>query len=167
MNKNSGFSLFELLTAIAIISILAAIAVPNFISWRNNSQLSRAARDVYSSFQKAKLEAIRRNMTCTITFTTNDYMIYVDSNQSLSLDGGEEVIRSRNLSEYPGVSLDTSQGGGDGLSFVNPNNSIAFAPDGLPRNNLSSLGSGTVFLRNQGSRQNTVTISTAGNIRID
>jgi prepilin-type N-terminal cleavage/methylation domain-containing protein len=167
MNKDSGFSLFELLTAIAIFSILAAIAVPNFIDWRNNAQLSRAARDVYSIFQKAKLEAVRRNMTCTITFSANDYTVYVDSNQSLTLDGGEEVIRSRNWSEYPGVSLDTSAGGGDGLSFANPNDSIAFAPDGMPRNNLSSLGSGTVFLSYQGNRHHTVTISTAGNIRID
>ena len=167
MRKDSGFSITELMIAVAIFSILAAIAVPNFISWRNNAQLSRAARDVYSIFQKAKLEAVRRNMTCTITFSVNGYTVYVDSNQSLTLDGGEEVIRSRNWSEFSGVSLDASAGGGDGLSFANPDNSIAFAPDGLPRNNLNSLGSGTVFLTYQGNRQSTVTISTAGNIRID
>jgi hypothetical protein len=106
-------------------------------------------------------------MTCTITFGVNGYTVYVDSNRSLTLDGGEEVIRSRNWSDFSGVGLDASAGGGDGLSFANPGNSLAFAPDGLPRNNLNSLGSGTVFLTYQGNRQSTVTISTAGNIRID
>lgn len=172
MCNHKGFSLLELMTAIGIFLILAAIAIPGFIAWRNNAQVSRAGRDVYSSFQKAKLESVRRNQICGIIFRAiqNDYVIYVDSNSNFVFDAGtDDVIQTINWSQYPGVGLDANQGGdGDGLTFANPNSGIFFASDGLPRNNAGGLGSGTVFLTNQSdSRQNTVTISTAGNIQIN
>ena len=43
--NNKGFTLIELMIVIAIIGILAAIAIPNFISYRNKSFCSRAESD--------------------------------------------------------------------------------------------------------------------------
>ena len=170
MRNNKGFSIMELMTVIGIISILAAIAIPGFIDWRSNAQLGSAARNVYSTFQKAKLESVRRNENCGIKFRANDYVIYMDSNLNFDFDAGtDEVIQTINWSEYPGVELDPDEGGdGDGLTFANPDFGIVFASDGLPRNSVGGLGSGTVFLTNQSNaRQSRVTISTAGNIRIN
>ncbi|MGD8993216.1 MAG: GspH/FimT family protein [Desulfobacterales bacterium] len=169
MRNKMGFSIMEILTVIAIMAILAAIAIPGLIGWRNNAQLGRAARDVYSSFQKAKMESVRRNGNCGIEFRTNDYVVYIDSDLSFDFNAvNDQVIQTVNWSDYPGVRLDLSQGGGDGLTFSNPNTGLVFAPDGLPRNNVGGLGSGTVFITFQNSsRQNTVTISTVGNIQIN
>jgi prepilin-type N-terminal cleavage/methylation domain-containing protein len=168
MRNNKGFTVMELLTVIGIIAVMASIAVPNFIRWRNNSQLSRATQNLYSNFQSAKIQAARSNTLCTITFNTvaGNYTVFVDADQDLTLDAGEQVIRTVVWSEYPGVSLNTVLGGGDGLIFTNPTNAIAFAPNGFCLNNTGSLAAGTVFLRNN-NRQTSINITPTGSVSIN
>jgi len=48
VRNQKGFTLIELMIVIAIIGILAAIAIPNFISYRNKAYCSAAESDAHS-----------------------------------------------------------------------------------------------------------------------
>ena len=48
LNNKKGFTLIELMIVIAIIGILAAIAIPNFIAYRNKAFCSKAETDAQS-----------------------------------------------------------------------------------------------------------------------
>lgn len=169
MTKKLGFTIVELLVAMVILAVLAAIAIPGFARWLPNYRLRQAARDMFSNFQLAKLTAIRRGSNCTVTFNqpiggqTYDYVVYVDSDNDLEYDAGEQVITKVLWTDYKGV--DDS-----GLTFANNDDglpSIAFRSNGLTRNNAGGFGAGTVSLVNQNNKTADVVVSSVGNIRIE
>lgn len=156
MKKNSGFTLMELMITIAIISILAAVSVPSVISWRENAQLGRAARDVYSDFQRARVEAVKRNTWCSLDFTSGGYSVFVDSNRDRNLDDGETILSTISWSDYGTVGPKA-----DKNTFIG--NPIAFGGDGLVKGGVLN---GSIVLEDARGNETSVCVSCAGNIRI-
>lgn len=64
----SGFTLIEMLMTSVIIGILASVAIPGFSVWLPDYRLKRAARDVFSNLQLAKMQAIRANGRYAVAF---------------------------------------------------------------------------------------------------
>lgn len=76
-NRSQGFTVLELLLVTVVIGVAAAVAVPSFVEWLPDYRLRRAARDLYSHMQLAKLEAVRRNANTAILFSPNAGCYYI------------------------------------------------------------------------------------------
>lgn len=152
----AGFTLMELMVTIAIMGILMAIGVPNYIAHRNNQQVSRAAREIYSALQSAKMTAIRENTPVNVLFTTGTgsngrYQIFEDMDGDDAVDAGEE-IKSGQMP--PGVTMQAAAFAG-GVNFTR-----------FTRIGLTTGRNGTVSVTN-GSRNLNVVVNTVGGVRIN
>jgi len=68
-HKNQGFTLLEILVALAITGILAALTLPNLLAWLNSNRVQEATDAIQSALRDAQKQAIRRGRSCTINFT--------------------------------------------------------------------------------------------------
>ena len=85
MNKK-GFTLIELMIVIAIIGILAAIAIPNFISYRNKAYCGEIENDASST-----LAAIS-SYFAVATHSGVPTAAQLQSTESLSLNGAVSTV---------------------------------------------------------------------------
>ena len=106
-----GFTMMELLTPLALVAVLTAIAVPNLRPFIQNSRLTSGSNDLLRSFQLARTEAIKRQRnvvvcasanpltgTPTCSYGTfNGWIVFEDTNSNWQADGGETVIERHGL----------------------------------------------------------------------
>ena len=69
VDKNQGFTLLEILVALAITGILAALTGPNLLAWLNSNRVQQATDAIQLALEDAQRQAIRRGRSCTINFT--------------------------------------------------------------------------------------------------
>ncbi|MGM0664627.1 MAG: GspH/FimT family pseudopilin [Thermodesulfobacteriota bacterium] len=162
MKRQSGFTLIELLITIAILVTVTGIAIPAFGTWLPNYRLKAAAMDIYSNFQRAKMQAIRRNEGVVIVFDVgNDsYEVFVDNGAG----GGtaEDDIRNGTEPLLAQVSMPENVEIDD-ANFSLGSSAPGFTSRGLPWKSRF----GNVEIKNNKNRHYRVKLSIAGNLNIE
>jgi len=89
-NRQSGFSLIELLVVLGIIMVVAAIATPSIVNGVNGIRLRSAASEISGIMQQARQLAVRNNRYYTVkpAVVTGARAAYVDVNYNNNFDGG-------------------------------------------------------------------------------
>ena len=86
----AGFTIAELIMVLVIFSILAAIALPGYLSWLPNYRLKSAARDLVSNMRKARMQAVKENGNIVVRFddSINPGFYYFDTNNDAAFTAG-------------------------------------------------------------------------------
>jgi Tfp pilus assembly protein FimT len=186
----SGFTLVELMVVVGVLvllGILASSVLMDSSGWLAHYRLRSAAKGIAMVLQSAKIEAIKSNTLCTVTFdqtiddgTHYDCMAFVDVDEDMEYDsdgngsynpsGDETIVKRFDLSFYTGVQFDPDQGGGAGITFTDNDDgkaSISFNSRGLPRSNGGGFGGGAIYLVNDHGSRLKIEVSNAGSIRIE
>jgi type IV fimbrial biogenesis protein FimT len=105
--EQSGFSLLELMVAVAVSALLLTIGIPSFTAFTSSTRLVNVTNELVSSLHLARSEAIKRNSrvvlcasaTGTSCLAAGDWhqgwLVFHDANNNAVRDVGETVILAR------------------------------------------------------------------------
>lgn len=170
--RQGGFSLFEVILVMALISILSAVSVLSFAYFIPGLRLKSAAQEINIQVQKARLEAIRTRQTCHVEFfrTVDGVLcgpvVWLDKDRDGTLDPGEKSFCMELVEDFPGVRGVRSYGGigfdnalgGDGVTFAGDR--TAFNSRGV------STTAGSVRLINSRGQTKQLLVTLGGAVRV-
>ncbi len=95
-----GFSLVELMIAVAIIGVLLALGAPRFADYLRNVKLRSAAEMFLSGVQLARSEAVRMNTSVEFLLTATDPIPANVGAAAASASGTNWMVRTADLGTF-------------------------------------------------------------------
>jgi len=167
MRSNRGFTLIELMIALGIAGVLAAIAVPVFIESASRNEIWTASETIGSQIRQARLRAISRNRSYQVRFDCPS----VGQFRILVVPGPDDVPPAPiNDADRCGTTVMDADGTTvlDGGTFAMPN-SVSFGDVDTLTVNSRGIYTSTgdmpqTITVTYGERQRTLTVSITGQI---
>ena len=97
----AGFTLIELMTVLAVATILLSIGIPSFRALLQNLRITSTANGFFAAMNLTRSEALKRGMPVHLSTVdggidwSKGWVVFVDSNGTGQLDEGDEVIFKR------------------------------------------------------------------------
>ncbi|MBA3581492.1 MAG: GspH/FimT family pseudopilin [Gammaproteobacteria bacterium] len=104
MKRESGFTIIELMIAIAVGGVLLALAVPSFMTMIQNNRMTSSLNGFVGAIHVARSESIRRGSNIVICKSSSGtactagsqweagWLVFADTNANSSFDVGEDII---------------------------------------------------------------------------
>ena len=111
-SKKAGFTLVEIMIVVAIIGLLAAIAIPNFVKARTTAQKNACIanlKQIDGAIQQWALEQ-KKNTTDTYVFTDTTVLQYLKGTVLPTCPAGGTYTEGANVGTSPTCTLSTAQG---------------------------------------------------------
>jgi prepilin-type N-terminal cleavage/methylation domain-containing protein len=152
--SNNGFTLIELMVTITIMAIIAMIAAPTLQEFVDKTRLKGATDRLYADMQFARSEAVKRNSSVSISFSTGSNWCYgISAGGACNCSTANSCnIKTVSHSEFNGIALDSATFASSATTF-NP-----------VLGTLSSAG--LARLQSSGGKQACVRMSVIGQVRL-
>ena len=138
--KQSGFTLYELLITLMVVGVVLLLGLPNLAEVTQNSRMTSTANDLHAAFYLARTEAARAQTNITICASANSmdaaancggtwdqgFIVFVDEDGDLSRAGATETVIRAHPSARTGVNL----------VIANDSTYFSFASTGLGRGDV-------------------------------
>ena len=154
MQKDSGLTIFELMTVVAIIAILGGIASPSFMEWLPKYRMRSATDELLSVMWLSQKSATRQNTDVALDFDfiNDSYVACIVSSDNGTCDPGEEIIKSGQM--HPAIDLQNVDLG-----------NFQFDRRGFPTDTANNPVSGNLTIASE-SQTRTINLTLAGSLSV-
>ena len=154
MKNQTGFSLVELITTLAVMATLSVASYPAIESWKHKEKVRAEIRHLVSTLMNARVEAIKVNKFVVVQFTESGYTAFIDdgANGGIAKDWIYQ-LGERELMHHTII---------DGLGLASN-----FPSDRMRFNGRVGIRPGSVFFSNGEKDIAKVVLSVTGRVRVE
>jgi len=184
-----GFSLVEVMVAVAVLAVLLGVGIPAIGDWIQNRQVSVLAESIASGLRQAQSEAVQRNTAIDMVMTTSD-VTSVSNPSTVTLTAGglaktdtaltgvNWMLRVSGATTAAGFILGKTSGDGSPNARFSGPAGVTFSPLGRVSASIAADGTATApagtlvfwvknpYVNSAQDMKRCVYLSTGGSVRL-